>query len=115
MTAPCGGLRCQLIMPRISASEAISRSSIHWRSSVVSVAMMSWRNKAEVVMTGTPTISNWMLARFDRSEFDRVAYSLRVAGRCARAPTTASLLGAMTWGGLYLREPRIRAILPLIH
>ncbi|TIN51895.1 MAG: DoxX family protein, partial [Mesorhizobium sp.] len=23
--------------------------------------------------------------------------------------------GAMTWGGLYLRDPRIRAILPLIH
>jgi hypothetical protein len=25
------------------------------------------------------------------------------------------LLGAMTWGGLYLRDPRIRVILPLIH
>ncbi|MBZ9773560.1 DoxX family protein [Mesorhizobium sp. CO1-1-8] len=25
------------------------------------------------------------------------------------------LLGAMTWGGLYLRDPRVRAILPLIH
>jgi hypothetical protein len=25
------------------------------------------------------------------------------------------LLGAMTWAGLYLRDPRIRAILPLIH
>jgi hypothetical protein len=25
------------------------------------------------------------------------------------------LLGVMTWGGLYLRDPRIRAILPLIH
>ncbi|MCQ1852717.1 DoxX family protein [Neorhizobium galegae] len=25
------------------------------------------------------------------------------------------LLGAMAWGGLYLRDPRIRAILPLIH
>ena len=25
------------------------------------------------------------------------------------------LLGAMTWGGLYLRDPRIRAILPLFH
>ncbi|MBY5806079.1 DoxX family protein [Rhizobium leguminosarum bv. viciae] len=25
------------------------------------------------------------------------------------------LLGAMTWGGLYLRDPRIRTILPLIH
>jgi hypothetical protein len=25
------------------------------------------------------------------------------------------LLGAMTWGGLYAREPRIRALLPLIH
>ena len=24
------------------------------------------------------------------------------------------LLGVMTWGGLYLRDPRIRAILPLI-
>jgi DoxX-like family len=25
------------------------------------------------------------------------------------------LLGAMTWGGLYLRDPRIRAILPLTY
>jgi hypothetical protein len=25
------------------------------------------------------------------------------------------LLGAMAWGGLYLRDPRIRAILPLVH
>ncbi|NLS16998.1 DoxX family protein [Rhizobium sp. P40RR-XXII] len=25
------------------------------------------------------------------------------------------LLGAITWGGLYLRDARIRAILPLIH
>ncbi|MDE1991643.1 MAG: DoxX family protein [Rhizobiaceae bacterium] len=25
------------------------------------------------------------------------------------------LLGAMTWGGLYLRDPRMRAIVPLIH
>jgi DoxX-like family len=25
------------------------------------------------------------------------------------------LLGAMTWGGLYLRDPRIRAFLPLIR
>lgn len=25
------------------------------------------------------------------------------------------LLGAMTWGGLYLRDPRIRALLPTIH
>jgi hypothetical protein len=25
------------------------------------------------------------------------------------------LLGAMTWGGLYARDPRIRAVLPLIH
>jgi hypothetical protein len=25
------------------------------------------------------------------------------------------LLGAMTWGGLYLRDPRIRAILPFIR
>ncbi|MGN8024155.1 DoxX family protein [Phyllobacterium sp. 22229] len=25
------------------------------------------------------------------------------------------LLGAMMWGGLYLRDPRVRAILPLIH
>ena len=27
----------------------------------------------------------------------------------------ALLLGVMTWGGLYARDPRIRAILPLIH
>lgn len=27
----------------------------------------------------------------------------------------ALLLGAMTWSGLYLRDPRIRAILPLVH
>jgi DoxX-like family len=25
------------------------------------------------------------------------------------------LLGAMTWGGLYLRDSRVRALLPLIH
>jgi hypothetical protein len=25
------------------------------------------------------------------------------------------LLGAMTWGGLYARDPRIRALLPLVH
>ncbi|UXN72770.1 DoxX family protein [Devosia sp. A8/3-2] len=25
------------------------------------------------------------------------------------------LLGAMTWGGLYLHDPRIRALLPLVH
>ncbi|MGY2736580.1 DoxX family protein [Sphingomonas sp. UYP23] len=25
------------------------------------------------------------------------------------------LLGAMTWGGLYLRDHRVRALLPLIH
>lgn len=25
------------------------------------------------------------------------------------------LLGAMTWGGLYLRDPRIRVLLPLTH
>jgi hypothetical protein len=25
------------------------------------------------------------------------------------------LLGALTWGGLYARDPRIRALLPLIH
>jgi hypothetical protein len=25
------------------------------------------------------------------------------------------LLGTMTWGGLYLRDPRIQALLPLVH
>ncbi|GGC60735.1 membrane protein [Chelatococcus reniformis] len=25
------------------------------------------------------------------------------------------LLGAMTWGGLYARDPRIRALLPIVH
>ena len=28
---------------------------------------------------------------------------------------TALLLGAMTWVGLYARDPRVRTILPLIH
>jgi hypothetical protein len=37
-------------------------------------------------------------------------------GELGSAPEIISLLlGAMTWGGLYLRDPRIRAILPLIH
>lgn len=27
----------------------------------------------------------------------------------------STLLGAMTWGGLYLRDPRIRSLLPLVH
>ncbi len=27
----------------------------------------------------------------------------------------ALLLGAMTWVGLYVRDPRVRTILPLIH
>ncbi|MBY5711851.1 DoxX family protein [Rhizobium leguminosarum] len=37
-------------------------------------------------------------------------------GELGSPPEVISLLlGAMTWGGLYAREPRIRAILPLIH
>nr|WP_205932402.1 DoxX family protein [Rhizobium leguminosarum] len=37
-------------------------------------------------------------------------------GELGSPPELVSLLlGAMTWGGLYLRAPRIRAILPLIH
>jgi hypothetical protein len=37
-------------------------------------------------------------------------------GELGSPPELVSLLlGAMTWGGLYLRDPRIRAILPLIH
>jgi DoxX-like family len=37
-------------------------------------------------------------------------------GELGSPPEIVSLLlGAMTWGGLYLRDPRIRAILPLIH
>ncbi|AMX93838.1 DoxX family protein [Mesorhizobium sp. M7A.F.Ca.CA.001.09.2.1] len=37
-------------------------------------------------------------------------------GELGSPPEIISLfLGAMTWGGLYLRDPRIRAILPLIH
>lgn len=36
-------------------------------------------------------------------------------GELGSPPEVISLLlGAMTWGGLYLRDPRIRAILPLI-
>jgi hypothetical protein len=37
-------------------------------------------------------------------------------GELGSAPEFISLLlGAMTWGGLYARDPRIRAILPLIR
>jgi hypothetical protein len=37
-------------------------------------------------------------------------------GELGSAPELISLaLGAMTWGGLYLRDPRIRALLPLIR
>ena len=32
-----------------------------------------------------------------------------------RRNSFALLLGALTWGGLYARDPRIRAILPLIR
>ncbi|TGU96823.1 DoxX family protein [Mesorhizobium sp. M00.F.Ca.ET.151.01.1.1] len=36
-------------------------------------------------------------------------------GELGSPPEVISLLlGAMTWGGLYLRDPRIRAVLPLI-
>jgi hypothetical protein len=37
-------------------------------------------------------------------------------GELGSPPEIISLaLGVMTWGGLYLRDPRIRAILPLIR
>ena len=37
-------------------------------------------------------------------------------GELGSPPEIISLaLGAMTWGGLYLRDPRIRSILPLIR
>jgi hypothetical protein len=37
-------------------------------------------------------------------------------GELGSAPEFISVaLGAMTWGGLYLRDPQIRAILPLIR
>ena len=37
-------------------------------------------------------------------------------GELGSPPEIISLaLGAITWGGLYLRDPRIRALLPLIH
>jgi hypothetical protein len=37
-------------------------------------------------------------------------------GELGSPPEIASLiLGAMTWGGLYARDPRIRAVLPLIR
>jgi len=37
-------------------------------------------------------------------------------GELGSPPELVSLLlGAMTWGGLYLRDPRIRALLPLSH
>ena len=37
-------------------------------------------------------------------------------GELGSQPELVSLaLGALAWGGLYLRAPRIRAILPLVH
>jgi hypothetical protein len=37
-------------------------------------------------------------------------------GELGSPPELISLvLGAMTWGGLYLRDPRIRVLLPLVH
>nr|WP_246681758.1 DoxX family protein [Mesorhizobium sp. B1-1-1] len=37
-------------------------------------------------------------------------------GELGSPPEIISLfLGALAWGGLYLRDPRVRAILPLIH
>ena len=37
-------------------------------------------------------------------------------GELGSPPEMVSLLlGAMTWGGLYARDPRVRAILPLSH
>lgn len=37
-------------------------------------------------------------------------------GELGSPPELFSLfLGAMTWGGLYLRDPRIRAFLPIVH
>ena len=37
-------------------------------------------------------------------------------GELGSPPELVSLaLGALAWGGLYLRDPRIRAVLPLVH
>ena len=37
-------------------------------------------------------------------------------GELGSPPELVSLLlGAMTWGGLYLHDPRIRLLLPIIH
>src|SRR5712672_2154433 len=40
---------------------------------------------------------------------------VRIGELGSPADLISLLLGAMTWGGLYLRDPRIRAILPLIR
>jgi hypothetical protein len=39
----------------------------------------------------------------------------RVVGPIILTCAISLLLGAMTWGGLYVRDPRIRAILPFIR
>jgi hypothetical protein len=37
-------------------------------------------------------------------------------GELGSPPELVSLaMGALAWGGLYLRDPRIRAVLPLVH
>jgi len=40
---------------------------------------------------------------------------VRIGEFGSQPETIALFLGAMTWGGLYARDPRIRAILPLIR
>jgi len=40
---------------------------------------------------------------------------IRIAELGSPPEIISLLLGVMTWGGLYLRDPRIRAILPLIR
>ncbi len=41
---------------------------------------------------------------------------MSASGELGSPPEIISLaLGALTWGGLYLRDPRIQAILPFIH
>ena len=40
---------------------------------------------------------------------------VRIGELGSQAELISLLLGAMTWGGLYARNPRIRAVLPLIR
>ena len=41
-----------------------------------------------------------------------IATHLRIGCRCSATCCSAFYLGVLIWGGLYLRDPRLRALIP---